>query len=676
MKNKKKNNLIKYLLAILVTFTQTIVFVDVATAADKVYILRSPDKTIALNVKISDNYIKYSLAVDGQIVMYPSRIAMEISTNITLGKNPSFQSIERRSENKLLSPTVPLKSSHVKDHFNEMTLNFKGNYSLIFRTYNNGVSYRFKTTFPEIITIKSETIEYDFGENSHIYFPKEKGFQSHNERSYLYQPVLKIQPSDLASLPALIETKSIKILISETALKDYPGQWLIGGEKHKLTATFPKFALQTNLKEDSDRNEIVTQRAEFIAKTKGTRAYPWRFLALAREDADLITNQLSYLLADPLQIKDPSWIKPGKVSWDWWNYNNLYGVNFKAGVNTQTYKYYIDFASQFGLDYIIMDEGWYKLGNVFDVVPEIDIEEIIAYGKEKDVGVILWVIWKTLDVQLEEAMDQFEKWGAAGLKIDFMQRDDQWMVNYYWRMAEAAAKRKLLVNFHGAYKPAGLRRAYPNVLTREGVKGSEHNKWSKDITPSHNLTIPFIRMVAGPMDYTPGAMVNSSVRAFASIFPRPMSMGTRTHQLAMFVVYESPMQMLSDSPSNYLREIESTTFISKIPTVWDETKVLSAEIGKHIILARRKGEIWFIGAMTNEESREMEIDLTFLENTNFKLTSFEDGINADRYASDYHKKIAIVNADTKLTIKMVAGGGWVGRLEPECTRKLNWGCPK
>jgi alpha-glucosidase len=370
-----------------------------------------------------------------------------------------------------------------------------------------------------------------------------------------------------------------------------------------------------------------------------------------------------YKLAKPCQLDDTSWIKPGKVAWDWWNWNNIYGVDFRAGINTETYKYYIDFASKYGIEYVILDEGWYKLGNLLDVVPEINVEELVTHGKEKNVGIILWVIWKTLDDQLEEALDQFVKWGVKGIKVDFMQRDDQWMVNYYYKIAREAAKRHLLVDFHGAYKPTGLIRTYPNVLTSEGVRGLENSKWSKDDpSPGHNVTIPFIRMLAGPMDYTPGAMLNATKEPFRPVFNRPMSQGTRCHQLAMYVVYESPLQMLCDSPSNYLKEAECMDFFSRVPTVWDDTKVLDAKVGEYVLITRRSGNEWYVGAMTNWTARELEVDFSFLDAGNYTIEIYQDGINADRNAMDYKKVVRTVTKNEKLNIHLAPGGGWVGRL--------------
>jgi len=361
-------------------------------------------------------------------------------------------------------------------------------------------------------------------------------------------------------------------------------------------------------------------------------------------------------------LKETAWIKPGKVAWDWYNANNIFSVEFRAGINTQTYKYYIDFASKYGIEYVILDEGWYVLGNVLDISPGMDMNEIFRYAKEKKVGVILWVVWKALDDQLEAAMVQFEKWGAAGIKVDFMQRDDQWMVNFYHRIAEQAAKRHLLVDFHGSYKPTGLRRMYPNVLTREGLKGLESNKWSKNITPEHNLMLPFIRMATGPMDYTPGSMVNACKKNFRSIFNRPMSQGTRCHQLAMYVVFESPLQMISDSPSVYLREKECMEFLSAVPTVWDDTKVLDAKIADYILIARRNADDWYVGAMTDWSRREMTVDFSFLGSGLYVIDIYQDGINADRYGSDYKKVTKKVERKDKMNIMLAPGGGWAAKI--------------
>jgi len=636
-----------------------------AKAKEERVLLKSPDGSIELKVEIKE-LLQYSLNVDGKTVMENCRISMEVEEQAILGFQPKLKDKKIKQKDQLIFPVVKQKTKEIVNRFNELELIFKNDYSVVFRVYDNGMAYRFQTRFGKEIKVIAETNEYNFAGESQVYFPEEKSFFSHNERTYLYENLDSISDERFCSLPALVEPENgPKILITETNLLDYPGMWLKGSSHKGLQAIFPHYALKSELKEDSDRNEPVSEYADYLALTQGTRDFPWRICMVAREDRDLITNQLTYQLADELQLEDASWIKPGKVAWDWWNANNIYGVDFEAGINTETYKYYIDFASKYGIEYIILDEGWYKLGDLLDVVPEINIEELVAYGEKKNVGIILWVIWKTLDDQLEESMDQFEKWGIKGLKVDFMQRDDQWMVNYYHRIAKACAQRKMLVDFHGSYKPAGIRRMYPNILTREGIKGMEHCKWSDHITPEHNVTIPFIRMVAGPMDYTPGAMVNAQKENFKDIWNRPMSMGTRCHQLAMYVIYESPLQMLADNPSNYLKEHECTEYIASVPTVWDDTKVLHAKVGDYIGLARKSGDEWFIGVMSDEEAREFEIDFSFLSEGEYSIEFFEDGTNAHRYASDYKKQVQKVSSVSKMKIKLAPGGGWAAKLVKE-----------
>jgi len=412
-----------------------------------------------------------------------------------------------------------------------------------------------------------------------------------------------------------------------------------------------------------DRTLKVLETAGIIAETDGTRFFPWRVCVIAAEDRELVESDMVFRLAPALKLEDTSWIRPGKVVWDWWNALNLYGVDFEAGINTQTYKHYIDFASEHGIEYVILDEGWSDTTDLLKISSDIDLEKLIDFANKKDVGIILWCVWITLDKQLHEALDAFKKWGVKGIKVDFMDRDDQKVVNYYWRVAEEAAKRQLLVNFHGAYKPTGLRRAYPNVLTREGVLGLEYSKWSSRITPGHDLLIPFIRMLAGPMDFTPGAMINAQKTQFHAVFNRPMSQGTRVHQLAMYVVYESPLQMLCDSPSNYRREPEMMDFISAVPTVWDETIVLDAKVGDYILIARKRGEEWYVGAMTNWDSRKLIVNFDFLGDWTYSADIFQDGPNASRIASDYKRISKELKKTDSIEIELAPGGGWAARIK-------------
>ncbi len=585
--------------------------------------LRSPDGRIQVQVRVSDR-IYYSVSVRGTPLLSDSTLSMQFDQH-TLGLNTKVESAKT--------------------------------------AYDDGVAYRIETSLPQSeIKIYNEEARFKFAGHYNVYYPKEESFFSHNEREFPPVPMNTISPTVIASLPAIVNADGTKIVIAESDVEDYPGLWLRGNNDDTLQAIFPPYPLKEELSRDRDLR--VTQAADYIAVTKGTRTFPWRILGIAENDRDLITNQLVYLLAKPSQVPDTSWIKPGKVAWDWWNANNIYGVDFKSGINTQTYKYYIDFASKYGIEYIILDEGWYKLGNVLDVAPEMNIEELVAYGRQKHVGIILWVVWKTLEDQLEPALNQFEKWGVKGIKVDFMQRDDQKLINFYHKICRETAKRHMLVDFHGALRPATMTRTWPNLISTEGVKGLEWNKWSEDITPEHDLELPFTRMFLGPMDYTPGAMINAAKGAFAHIFTRPMSQGTRCHQLAMYVVFESPLQMLADSPSNYLREPEIMQFLGPVPTTWDETKALDGKISDYVIVARRKGRDWYVGAMTDWTARELQIDFSFLPEGNFQMEVYQDGPNANRYGSDYQRIQREINRLTKLKIKLAEGGGWVARIRP------------
>ncbi len=641
---------------------ELIILLPIISFTQKVYELSSPDEKTTVHIKFSETVQLEVLHNDITVVNY-STVSMDINNGIVIGAFPKIKKNKRSSADNVLVPVVPVKTKTIREHFNGIVFDMKGNYSLEFRAYDNGIAWRFLTSFKDKIKVYGEQADLEFPADSYVYFPEEEAFMSHNERYYVYEKLLDIGSDRFCSTPALVETESgVKVLITESSLIDYPGMWLKAGGDNSLRAVFPGVALKEDKK--NDRDVAVSEYADYIAETIGTRSFPWRILSIGEKDADLITNQLTFLLGEKNVIEDPSWIKPGKVSWDWWNAMNLYGVDFKSGVNTESYKYYIDFASKYGIEYIIMDEGWYELGDLTKLTPDINMEEILSYAKRKNVDVILWVIWKTLWDQWDEAFAQFEKWGIKGIKVDFMQRDDQWMVNYYEKVAAECAKHKMLVDFHGAYKPAGLRRKYPNVITREGVKGLENNKWSDLETPRHDVTLPFIRMVAGPMDYTPGAMVNAQKNNFRAIYDRPMSQGTRCHQLAMYVVYESPLQMLADSPSHYYDEPECMEFLSAVPTVWDTTIVLSAKLADNIAVARRNGDDWYIGAMTDGE-KDLSIDFSFLDDGKYKMEYYEDGINANRYAEDFVMEKGIVTNSDTMDIHLATGGGWAARIWKE-----------
>ena len=629
-------------------------------AAQSSFDLRSPDGRIEIRIRTAGQ-IRYDVVLKGRAVLENSTLSLDVEHK-KLGVQPKVTGAKQRSSDQIVEPVVREKFAKIRDHYNELKLNLAGDYAVLFRAYNEGAAYRFETSLPQAeVKIYGEESVFEFPTNFIVYYPQEDGFFSHNERKYLPQHLSEIAPAFLATLPAVVDVgDGAKIAIAESDVESYPGLWLKGTGGNGLAATFPPYPLKESL--TGDRDYRVAESADYIAVTAGTRTFPWRVIGVAERDGDLLTNQIVYLLEKPSEVQDTSWIKPGKVAWDWWNANNVYGVDFKAGINTETYKYYVDFAAKYSISYIILDEGWYKLGNVLEVVPEINMGELTAYAKQKNVGIILWVVWKTLDDQLIPALDQFANWGVKGIKVDFMQRSDQKLIEYYYRVSRECAKRKMLVDFHGDQKPASMTRTWPNLISAEGVRGMEWSKWSADSEPKHNVTLPFTRMFLGPMDYTPGAMRNATKATFAAIHGQPMALGTRCHQLAMYVVFESPLQMLSDSPSNYMREPESMEFLGPVPTEWDETKVLDASIADYVVVARRNGPDWYVGAMTDWTPRTLEIDLSFLPAGNFTMEAYQDGVNADRNASDYQKITTQVNRNTKLKLPLASGGGWAARI--------------
>jgi alpha-glucosidase len=645
----------------LFVFAPVLLVVSSAKAQSS-YDLRSPNNKIEVRIRTA-NGIRYDVLLGGRAILQDCTLSLDVDHK-KLGTDVKVLKHKESSHDQMLEPVVRQKFAKIRDNYKELHLDMDGGYAVTFRAYNEGVGYRLETSLPQPeVKIYGEEMSLRFTSNDVVYYPEEESFFSHNERKYLPRHLSEIESAFTATLPAVVDVGSgAKVAIAESDLEEYPGLWLRGTSGNGLAGTFPPYPLKEKL--ERDRDVRVVESADYIAVTKGTRTFPWRIMGIAEKDGDLLTNQLTWLLAKPSQVQDTSWIKPGKVAWDWWNAWNVYGVDFKAGVNTQTYKYYIDFASKYGIPYIILDEGWYKLGNVLDVVPDVNMEELSAYAKEKSVRIILWVIWNTLDDQLEKALDQYAKWGVAGIKVDFMQRSDQRLIEYFHRVSRETAKRKMLVDFHGDQKPATMTRTWPNLISTEGVRGMEWSKWSGETDPDHDVTLPFTRMFLGPMDYTPGAMINAQKSMFRAINDRPMSQGTRCHQLAMYVVFESPLQMLSDSPSNYLREPEIMEFLGPVPSVWDDTKVLDGKIAQYVAVARRNGKDWYVGAMTNWSPREMEIDFSFLPEGNFALQAYQDGVNADRMGSDYKMLKSQVNRGTKLKIKLSPGGGWAGRITP------------
>jgi len=627
----------------------------------KDYKVSSPDGKISLMIDVGSN-ISWSATLNNKEIINAQKIAMILADGRVLGENEKVQRTKVSQLNEIIKPVVANKRSEIKDNCNILLITFRSGFTLQFRAYDDGVAYRFETDLKEEITVKNEISDFQFPSGSQSWYPLEESFMSHNERTFIYSSLDTIGNKHLASLPTLFQVNGANILITESDIVDYPGMWLLGGGSGKVNATWAKYPDVERL--NRDRDLFVTSTKDYIAKTQGTRTFPWRVFVIAENDAMLLESDLVFKLAAPNKIEDTKWIKPGQVAWDWWNANNIYGVDFRAGVNNDTYKYYIDFASDNGIEYIILDEGWYKLGNVVEEIPDINVQEICKYAESKNVGVILWVVWKSFWDKIDEAVVLYEKWGVKGVKVDFMQRDDQKVVNFYLEAAMKTAEHHLLIDFHGSYKPDGIGRTWPNAITREGVKGMENNKWSTDVNPDHDVTLPFTRMVAGPMDYTPGAMINMDKANFTPQFTRPESQGTRAHQVALYVIYESPLQMLSDNPSNYIKEQETTDFIVKIPVVWDDIKVLEGKVGDYLLLARRSGKEWFVGALTDWTSRDMDLDLAFLPAGDYTMDVFQDGINADRNAIDYKRLKINVTSGEKIKIHLAPGGGWAARISP------------
>lgn len=633
---------------------------DAVAAAQSTYDLRSPDGRIEVRIRTAGQ-LRYDLLLKGTAVLENCTLSLDVEHQ-KLGVEPHVVEAKPSSHDEIVKPVVRQKFANIRDHYNELRLNMEDGYALVFRAYNEGAAYRFETSLREDkAKIYGEEAAFNFSSDFVVYYPQEDSFYSHNERKYLPQHLSEIAPQFIATLPAVVDIGGgAKLAIAESDLDDYPGLWLRGTGGNGLAATYPQYPLQ--LVQTSDRDYKPVQTADYIAQTAGRRTFPWRVFGIADHDADLLTNEIVYLLERPSEIQDTSWIKPGKVAWDWWNDWNVDGVDFHAGINTKTYEYYVDFAAKYRIPYIILDDGWYKLGNLLEVTPELNMQELIDYAKQKNVGIILWASWKTLDDQLIPALDQFQKWGVKGIKVDFMQRSDQIMIEYFSRVCREAAKRHMLVDYHGDQKPAVMMRTWPNLINTEGVRGMEWSKWSAESEPKHNVTLPFTRMFLGPMDYTPGAMRNATRATFRPINSQPMAMGTRCHQLAMYVVYEAPLQMLSDSPSNYLREPEAMEFLGAVPTEWDDTKVLDAKIAEYVVVARRNGKDWYIGAMGDWTPHTLEIDLSFLPDGNFTMDAYQDGVNADLNASDYKKTSTSVNRGTKLKLKLASGGGWAARI--------------
>ncbi len=645
---------------------------SITVSAQKLFNLKSPNGKLEAVINVGKT-IDYSVLHNGDLMLDKSTISMSLSDGTFYGKDAKLSGSSTKTVNQTISAQV-YKRKQIKDNYNELTLKFK-DHSILFRAYDDGIAYRFASASKKPFAVQGEQVEFNFPAdskafinytNKHESASFEEQFFNSFEQPYVHNLLSEWNKKRLAISPLVVEgVKGKKVCIVEADLLNYPGMFLYPGDKANILkgifAPYPKDVQQGG---HNNLQMVVKSRENFLAKFDGATNFPWRVVIVSEKDSDLADSDMVYRLATPSQ-GDYSWVKPGKVAWDWWNDWNLYNVDFKTGVNNQTYKYYIDFASKHGIEYVILDEGWAVnlKADLFQVVPEINLPELAAYAKSKNVGLILWAGFHAFDRDMEAVCKHYSEMGIKGFKVDFMDRDDQVVVDFHRRGAETAAKYKMMLDYHGTYKPTGLQRTYPNVINFEGVNGLEQMKWAENLDQvTYDVTIPFIRQVAGPMDYTQGAMRNATKGNYRSVNNEAMSQGTRCRQLAEYVIFESPLNMLCDSPSNYMAEQECTEFIAAVPTVWDNTVALNGEIAKYVAIARQKGDAWYVGALTNWDARTMELDLSFLGQGNFKGVVFKDGINADRVAKDYKKEIIDIPADRKLPISMAPGGGYVVKI--------------
>ena len=631
--------------------------------------VKSPDNNITLRVSTNEK-LQWSVLHKGKQVITPSSLSLQLQDGTVLGNQPKIIASHIDKVNDVIA-AINYKKASIADDYQQLTLNCKGDFSVLFRVYNDAVAYRFITRKKGELIVKNEEANFNFTEDHKAFIPIQwdyrggKNFNSSFEALYHEINLSQFPKDSLAFLPILVDVgQNKKVVILEADLEDYPGMYLnLQAAGKGLKGVYAPYPLEAENGGYNNINLIPTKRADYIAKTSGTRNFPWRIVAISEQDKELLNNDIIQKLASPNRLSDITWIAPGQVAWDWWNSRNISHVDFKAGLNTDTYKYYIDFASANKIKYIVIDGGWSPQLDLLHVVPALDLQQVIDYGKQKNVGVILWASWNAILHQMDTAFPVYAKMGVKGFKIDFIDRDDQVAVASLYNIAKKASEYKLMVDYHGAFKPTGLQRTYPNVMGYEGVKGLENYKWANEDQPRYAVTIPFIRMMAGPMDYTPGAMRNASQANYRVVPNNPISKGTRCQQMAMYVMYEAPLQMLSDNPTTYMKEQECTDFIVKVPTTFDETVPLDSKVGEYVVIARKKGNEWFVGAMTNWTARDLTLDFSFLPAGNYEAEIFHDGVNADVDGTDYKKETVKIAAGQQLNIHLAPGGGWAARIE-------------
>lgn len=637
-------------------------------AAVRPLTLQSPDGKLRVEIRTGKGPTTYSVYREGQCLLLDSRLGLLLDDGTEWGKDAVVRSKKSASLSEHVSGFM-YRTTGFTSACNQLDLRMKGGYGIIFRAYDEGIAYRFYSTGGAAV-IRDEVAEFNFDRDYLSYraystvAEGEERYAMAFQNLYTKVRLTEADTANIAFLPVTIDYgNGVKLTLAESDLEAYPGMFVRGdGASYSLKGVFAPYPSRMDYRPWRHMS-YVAERSSFIAKTEGARPFPWRVLAVSGKDTEMPVNNLVYALASPNRIGDCSWVKGGKVAWDWWNDWGIYGIGFKAGINTETYKHYIDFAAENGIPYVILDEGWYdpKAGDMLAVIPGLDLPGLAAYAGEKKVGLILWTVFNVLDGQLEEACRTYAAMGIKGFKVDFLDRDDQTAVEMVYRIADACAGHHLLLDLHGIYKPTGLNRTYPNVVNFESVFGMEEMKWStagKDMM-QYDVEMPFIRMMAGPVDYTPGAMRNATKQDFRAVYSNPMSQGTRCHQLAAYVVHDSPLTMLADNPTAYRKEQECADFIAGLPnTGIEETRILQGVLGEFIVTARRVGTDWYVGGMTNWDGREVALDLSFLGEGSYAMTLFRDGVNASKQASDYKKETSVKTAADSLNLPMAPGGGF------------------
>ncbi len=646
-------------------FIATLLYIGASASAEN-YLVKSPDGKIVAELN-TDKNLSLKFQHNGSVLLKESSIGMKLTDGKEIGSRPKVKSHKLTNHKETInSPFYRQKSFSTA--YQELNVALKNGFGIILRAYDEGVAYRFYTTQKGKTVIMNETADYNFGKDKKAWLPytttPEKPFAMAFQNIY-DETSIDTAKQTLAFLPATVDCGKAKVTILESDLVSYPGMWLqADGDKLKAVfAPYPKKMAYYPWRHMTH----VAETCDYIATSTGKRNYPWRVFAITEKDTEMPTNNLVYALASPNKIGDTSWIKPGKVAWDWWNDWNLKGVDFEAGINYETYKYYIDFAHNHGLEYIVLDEGWYnsKEGSILKPIDEIQLPKLIEYAKQKGVGIVLWSVFNVMDENLETICKTYADMGIKGFKVDFMDRDDQTAVEMIDRLAACTAKHHLILDLHGLYKPVGLNRTYPNILNYESVFGMEESRWTelKNDMPLYDVTFPYIRMMAGQVDFTPGAMRNGTKEDWRAIYTKPISMGTRCHQAACYVVQDSPFTMLADTPTNYEADEPFTKYIASLPVVFDKTIVPQGEIGKYIVTARQKDNDWYVGGQTNWDERNLTLKFDFLGEGNYEAQILKDGINANHNAEDYKIELASINKDSKLDLHLASGGGFVIKLK-------------